>query len=132
VGGQQHPGPGVEDGLVGEVHHLVGGETLQPGQEGGQRSLAVHVAVDADVRRLERRAQLLGAAQEGGADHRPATGAQLLDGGPDDRWIVLAVDEHERAPRRRRRGKRDGRGRNLAERAAPGRGAERNSESTGA
>ena len=41
VGGQQHPGAGVEDGLVGEVDDLVGGEPVDAGQQRRQRRLAV-------------------------------------------------------------------------------------------
>jgi len=33
VGGQEEAGPGVEDGLVGEVDDLVGGETLETGEQ---------------------------------------------------------------------------------------------------
>ena len=46
-----------------------------------------------------RRRDLLRPADEGGADHGPPGGAQLLDGRPHDRRIVLAVDQHERARR---------------------------------
>ncbi len=44
----------------------------------------------------------------------------LLDGRPHDRRIVLAVDQHERARRRMRLWKENGRGSEPHTRAAPG------------
>jgi hypothetical protein len=119
AGGEEQPGPRVEDGLVGEVDDLVRLEAVDTGQQRRQRRLAEDHVVDPVLRR-DRRAgrQLLGTAEQRRADDRATRGAQLLDRRPHDRRVVLPVDQHERARRRMRLWKGNGRGSGPHTRAA--------------
>jgi hypothetical protein len=99
VCGQEHSAPCVDDGLVGEVEDDVRPEPVEPGEERCER-----VGGDDDGAWIGKPvvgclvdAQLLAAAQPDGADDVVPCGSKLVERGPHDRWIVLAVDEHERA-----------------------------------
>ena len=94
---QPHADPGIDHGIARQIDHEVGAELLHRGDEpvDGVAGRRHHLGNAVGGRFVG--GELLGAAEQDGADDVETLRPQVLDGGAHDRRVVLAIDEDKGA-----------------------------------